>query len=367
VSFLAAPGPRPASVTRSGGDVGGADVYDVTAGGLSLNGTYTARVRATDTSTSLFNCDGGIGPERRSTDQSADVTFGVSVRAQPPVNVRSRLEPGTRTAVVTWGKSPDPDTAGYSVSRKLGSGSFQAMGDVPANTLSWTDSGLPAEAATVTYAVTSSRNGPQPNSTSEASEAVVAAPLDLTAAPPPSTPTTTGPVKSGFQLPGSIGPGRAGTTTRPAPGPSKTKLGVPAARSPQAGLAFPPELVDPRAALLGQGDSGGFQPTLPYEATPEDEVEPGEVLEEGGGQQSFAAGRSRVGEERTPALVYVAAGLLTAVVAAHVLWLRAQVLKPEAGSAQASLPIEEVIPAPSSSPPELIPAVSRRAVLVLRE
>lgn len=357
VSYLAAPGARPATVTRSDPNLGGPDRYDVTTGGLNLNGTYRAQVRATQTETPVFNCVGRLTREGRSTSMTAEVTFGVSVRARPPVDVRSRFEAEPRSAVVTWGRSPDPDTAGYSLSRKVDGGRFEPMGAVPGDALSWTDTGLPAGAATVTYAVTSSRNGPTAGTTSEASDPVAAAPLDVPAppAPPPDptptvpgTPVTNGPGSTVAGAPNTVAPNRTGgapPTTRP------FVLGRPVGGSSSPlGLQFP--------GGLDQGGTvgGEYAPTLPYQldpAAPQDEMQ----LVEDAGDQAFVGGRDRGEEDDKPALAYVAAGLLSAVVAAHVLWLRGQVLRPAPEAVEHPLPVEAAAAArPADSPTWAPPA-----------
>jgi hypothetical protein len=136
---------------------------------------------------------------------------------------------------------------------------------------------------------------------------------------------------------------------------------------------------DPRAALLGQGESGGFNPTLPFPEQDQDQ-EPGqgeeqqqvELIEEGG-DQAFVGGRRGPDEQRTPAVVFVAAGLLSAVVAAHILWLRAQVLRPTPGAATEALPVEDVTPTPAAAGTAATGASrssarrgAKRAVLVVR-
>ena len=353
ISYLAAPGAKPATVTRSDPNLGGPDRYDVTSGGLNLNGTYRAQVRATQSETPVFNCFGGITRDGRSTSMTAEVTFGVSVRARPPVDVRSRFEAEPRSAVVTWGRSPDPDTAGYSLSRKVDGGGFEPMGAVPGNVLTWTDTGLPAGAATVTYAVTSSRKGPTADTTSDPSDPVAAAPLAVPAPPappPPADPTTT--------VPGTPVTGGPGTTVAGAPNtvaPNRTGAAPPTTRPfvlgrPVGGSSSPLGLQFPGGLDQGAAVGGEYQPTLPYQldpTAPQDEVQ----LVEDAGDQAFVGGRNQGEGDEKPALAYVAAGLLSAVVAAHVLWLRGQVLRPAPEAVEHPLPVAATAsPGPDESP-----------------
>jgi len=364
VSFLASPGPRP-TVAQTDDRSWGPDSYAVDVGGLSLNGTYRAQVKAIHDASPVLNCQGGLGGARPKS-ATAEVTFGVSVRARPPVNVASRFEAGPRTAVVTWERSPDPDTAGYSLSRKVGTGGFEPMGAVHGDVLSWTDPSLPAEAATATYAVTSSRNGPVANSTSEASDPVAAAPLEVPGPPPAPTTSTTliGAVgtetPSGDQRPRPGAPDRIATT--PTSKPFVLARPVPGSPSPAA-VDFPDSLINPEAAQAADGD----QPALQYR--PNRGLDQVQLVEEDG--QAFAAGRGGPGDQDTPQLAYVAAGLLSAVVAAHVLWLRGQALRPAAGPTEVGLPVEPLAPArpaepTRTDPPAPTPAGPARPILVIR-
>ncbi|MEO5679567.1 MAG: hypothetical protein ABIS47_07860, partial [Acidimicrobiales bacterium] len=117
VDFTASPGPAPAPVTKAGAELGpDGSRYVVTVGGLVRNGQYTARLRASHAAEALCGTD----PAPATMEKTVTVTFGVSVKAQPPISVRSRLDPGPRAAVVTWVKSSDPDIAAYGVTRKVG-------------------------------------------------------------------------------------------------------------------------------------------------------------------------------------------------------------------------------------------------------
>jgi len=353
VSFTRSPGAAPASASRSGADVGPPGRFDVTAGPLALNGRYTARVRAIHTETSLFNCDGGLDNGRRDTESSREVSFGVSVRAAPPTNVKALFDAGPpRTATVTWDKSGDPDIAGYIVRRKVGSDPPTAGRAIPATPLSWTDDNLPGGAASVTYSVQAARNGPDPGTTSEYSAPVSAATLEVPPPPPPPT-TTTGGITGGT---GGTG-GTTGTTrvTQTTPTTAPFVLGravAPSATSPPG--TFPPLRLP--SGLGGAGSSnnpsspeadGGYEPVLPYR--PGSGEPPVTMPLEGAGAQALAAGENGAGNGGgTPQLAYVASGLLSSVIAAHVLWLRKQVGRPDAPGPGGPLPeLEPLTPPPS--------------------
>ncbi len=381
INFTGSPGPLPPAVRRTGGEVGPGARYDVGVGGLTLNGQYTAQVRASHAGTGLFNCDDGLGDVRRDGTRSGTVTFSVSVRARPPANVRARFEAGPpRSAVVTWDRSPDPDTAGYELTRRVGSGPVETMPPVPPATTSWTDDVPPADAATVTYAVRSARNGPTRDTTSERSDYVTATLAVPAPPPPPPPPPTTTPSPPGSQGPGPGGPAAPGATPPPAtpgrnpaaPGVPVFKLGqaVPGSSAPGGAtpvLSFPDGLT---AAVPGSDDEeGSYDPLLPYPSTPEG----GQVqLPTEDGEAAFG-GPAGGGDERTPQLAYVAGALLSAVVAAHVLWLRGEVLRPDDGELLPVAPppapspdhVFESPPAPGP-PPEPRPAVSSRPILIGR-
>ena len=396
VTFTSAPGPIPPSVTRVGSAVGPANRYDVPVGGLSLNGRYAARVVARHEGTGLFNCDDGLGRDRRDTERSATVTFSVSVKAKPPSNLRARFEAGPpRSVVVTWDPSPDPDTAGYELTRRIGAGPVEPLPDVPPNQTSWTDGTPPADAASVTYAIRSARNGPAPGTTSERSD-VVTVGVDLPAPPPPPTTTTPPPVDPGGTggtggtgtgagplPPGGTGgapapPGTGGSApsgTAPGPGPRPFVLGQAVAGSSSPGgappvLRFPNGLIG--AAKAEAREEGGYQPLLPYPARP-DGAQIELVAEDGEQAQAGGAGGASPGEERTPQLVYVAGALLSGVVAAHILWLRNQVLRPGADDDDGDgLPLEPAVePTPDLvfqpvDPPAPRPALASRPILISR-
>jgi len=391
INFTGSPGPLPPSVRRTGADVGPGDRYDVGVGGLTLNGQYTAQVRASHGGTGLFNCDDGLGNARRDGSRSGTVTFSVSVRARPPANVRARFEAGPpRSAVVTWDRSPDPDTAGYELTRRVGSGPIEAMPPVPPSTTSWTDRSPPADAATVTYAVRSARNGPTRDTTSERSD-YVAATLSVPA-PPPSTPGPPGslgpdpgaPATPGMPAnPGTNPPGAPTPAPKAAPGVPVFKLGqsVPGTAGGAAPvLRFPDGLT--AANPGGGGEEGSYDPVLPYPAR----SEAGQVqLPTEDGQAAFGgAAGDDPGDERTPQLAYVAGALLCAVVAAHVLWLRGEVLRPDDGELLPVAPppapppkhvFEPPPPSPRPSPspslrlpptPRPGPAAPRKLILIRR-
>jgi hypothetical protein len=351
VTFTQSPGARPAPTVRTGASVGPAGRFDVTVGSLSLNGEYTARVKSSHLGTSpLFNCDDGIGPERRDTEATAEVTFGVSVRANPPANVKARFDAGPRTAVVTWERSGDPDIAGYTITRRVGSGGPTAV-DVPAAPLSWTDTQLPAGAATITYSVQAARNGPQRGTTSERSAPVAAAPLDVPAPPSPTTAATAGTGGTG----GTGGAGASTPTT--APFVLGRSVGATSPSEPSPMVPLPGGLAPP---LDGSNGDGTYRPLLPYPPPDQDPAPSGD----GGGDQAIVGRASDgVGGDGPPQLAFIASGLLSTVVAAHVLWLRRQALRPEpatppgpsghAAEAPVLEPVETVEPVstPEPAPP----------------
>lgn len=357
VTFTASPGPRPASVSRTGAGVGPTDDrYDVPATGLNLNGRYSAQVRARHPSPGLivFNCNDSLDSSARETDRTLTVSFRISVQARPPANVRASFMASPRSAAVNWDKSPDPDTAGYSISRKVGSGAVEPMGDVPPETTTWTDNSLPGGEANVIYAVSSSRNGPDPNTTSEPSAAVAAAPLHLPALPPATTTVAGGPgttVSPGAPVANQGPAGTANPSTTATTKPfalGKSVAGNISPSGPPPLLTFPGGLVNPNVPTsLFQATDSGFQPTLPYRTPAED----GQVQLVGGdGDQALVggAGRSPNNEDSKPQLAYVAAALLSAVIAGHVLWLRAQVLRAAPATPENAIPLE---PIPDFAPP----------------
>jgi len=145
-------------------------------------------------------------------------------------------------------------------------------------------------------------------------------------------------------------------------------------------LNFPDGLT---AVNPGGGGEGSYNPLLPYPTKPEDsQVElPTEDEEEASGGASGGAfnGGDAPGDERTPQLAYVAGALLSAVVAAHVLWLRGEVLRPDDGELlpvappppppPAPLPVRVFEPPPPPSrrpPPPPVPAGPSRLVLFVR-
>jgi len=338
VTFTQSPGPAPAPMTRSGAAVGATGRFDLPSGPLALNGRYTARVTARHAETSLFNCDGGLDGSRRDSERTAEVTFGVSVRAAPPTNVGARFDAGSRTATVTWEKSGDPDIAGYTIAKKVGSDA-PTFAQVRPDPLSWTDTGTSAGAATIIYAVQASRNGPDPGTTSEPSVLVAAAPLDVPAPPP--TPTTTTPAPGGA---GGTGGAGGGTSTRTTPTTTPFALGRsvgatgPAPSGTVPALRFPSGLAGPKSTnSTAPASDGGYQPLLPY---PSGGSEPPATMPiDTGGDQALGPGQNREGGGGgTPQLAYVASGLLSIVVAGHVLWLRKQVSHPEMAGATGSLP-----------------------------
>ena len=332
VAFTAGPGAVPPKrITVPDGET-----YDVPVGPLSLNGSYTARVTATHEGTSLTsNCDEESGPDRRDTVRTAGVSFEVSVRARPPANVRATFDAGARSATITWDRSSDPDIAGYRITRKVGSGAPITI-DVPPEPRSWTDARLPAEAGTLTYSVEAARNGPRPGTTSERSVAVAAAPLAIPARP--SAPTSTrGPVGSG-------GAGRGGGSTA-------TSQPFTLGRSVGDGDA-PPATALPLPDLAQPGNPDGATALGPYTTIPE---QGGSLVLNDDDDQAMAAGRSgENGGNGTRQLAYVAAGLLTTVVAAQALWLRRQALRPEPASGPSDRsplePLESVTPPASARP-----------------
>jgi hypothetical protein len=120
------------------------------------------------------------------------------------------------------------------------------------------------------------------------------------------------------------------------------------------------------------GEEGSYDPLLPYPPT----TEGGRVQLPAGDEAAIggaAGGGDDPGDERTPQLAYVAGALLSAVVAAHVLWLRGEVLRPDDGELLPVAPppapppdhVFEPPPAPRP-PPEPRPAVSSRPILISR-
>lgn len=348
VSFTSSPGPTPPTVRRTGSGVGSDTRFDVTVGNLSRNGQYTAQVRFIHRGIELLNCANDVE------EQTAEVTFGVSVKARPPTNVRSSFDAGSRKAVVMWGASPDPDTARYTVTRKVGSADFEPVAALPGGTTSLTDTRLPGGAATITYAVSSSRNGPDPQTMSEASQAVAASPLGVPAPPsaPPSTTATTA--------------GTTGPTTAP------FVLDLPAGVT-DPGAAPSPTGLDGVTPLPPGGDGG--ETGLPGPGAPQDRIQL-----PGGGSGSVGDG----GDDGLPGLAYVAATLLSAAVAAHVLWRRGPILRSGPASVDTTLPVEPtparvtppapppIRPAatasrPAAGPPEPIPAAAAgKPILLIR-
>jgi len=340
VTITQSPGPSPAPANRVGDAVGPPGRFNVPVGPLSLNGRYTARVRFRHAGTSLFNCDDGLSSDRRDTDRTADVSFGVSVRAAPPTNVKARFDTGPRTATVTWDKSGDPDIAGYFISRKVGSAAPTTV-TRPPDPLSWTDSNLPAGAAMITYSIEAARKGPEPDTTSERSPSVAAGPLEVPAPPtttsggPVGTTTTTTPFVLGRPV------GSTPTTTSFALGRPVAGTTLPPGAAP--GLRFPAGLGGPVSSAPGGdgGGDGGYQPLLPYPpgGTTQDTTE----VADSGDQALVGAENGGEGGTGTPQLAYVASGLLSSVVAAHVLWLRKRVGHPaSAGTTDTLLPVEPV-------------------------
>lgn len=358
-------GGAPPPVRRQGAAVGPADRYDVPLSGLTRNGSYTARVKASHAGSGVFNCVDGIGVDQRDTERSGEITFGVSVRAAPPSNVQARFDAAARSATVTWDKSGDPDIAGYKITKKVGSDPASDV-DVPPEPRSWTDTDLPGGAASITYSVQAARVGPLPNTTSELSSPAAADPLAVPAPPAPPTSTTTGT---------GTGPGTGGTGG--GGGTGGTPTSVKAGAAPPAGttpttrpfvLGRPvggtPARGD-RSAELGSSDlnlpegqlpdDGTYRPLLPYPARDELNVDDDEVAAD-----PAVVGRAEgPGGDGIPQLAYIASGLLSSVVAAHVLWLRKQVAQPEpAGGLRPSEPLEPLEPLepPPSSPRSPVPA-----------
>ena len=316
VTFTAGPG----AVSPKRTTVPAGDTYDVPVGPLALNGSYTARVTARHDGTSpTLNCDDDESGSDRDTERTAGVSFEVSVRAQPPANVRTTFDAGARSATITWDKSSDPDIAGYRITRKVGAAAPTTL-DVPPEPRRWTDTRLPAEAVTLTYSVEAARNGPRPGTTSERSAAVAAAPLAIPARPSPPTSTR--------------GPAGPGGTTRGGGGAAATQpftLG----RSVSDGEA-PPATALPLPELEQPGNPGGAasQPLGAYTTIPE---EGGSLVLNDEDDQAMGAGRrGQGGGDGTRQLAYVAAGLLMTVVAAQALWLRRQALLPEPSSGPGS-------------------------------
>lgn len=370
VAFTKAPGALPATVTRSGAAVGPADQYDVAVGPLALNGRYSVRVKASHAGTGLLNCDDALLTNlNRDGQRSGDMSFGVSVQAKPPVNVAARLDVAARTAMVTWDKSTDPDIAGYTVSKKVGTAAPTKV-DLRPEPRSWTDENLPTGGGTVVYSVQASRNGPDPGTTSEPSGAVTPAAIEVPPPAPSSTTSTT--VPPTVTTPPGTPPPTTGGTPPPVNGPQPTTpttpttapfvLGRPVGAGPSpAGTApalrLPTGLNVPSTVLATPPlDGGSFQPLLPYPSPtdpsptdpPPTDPPTSEIPE-----QALAAGdRAPQQDTGTPQLAYVAAALLSAVIAAYVLWLRRQSLVPQSpGMTTAYLPLEPLEAAEPVAPP----------------
>ncbi len=338
VTFTKSPGAAPAGVTRSGAAVGPADRFDVPVGPLTRNGRYTALVRARHSGTSpVFNCSDGIGAGGRDTERTAEVSFGVSVRALPPGNVAGRFDAGPRTVVLSWDASSDPDVAGYTISRAVG-GEAPTSIQVPPDPHSWTDSGLPGTGATIAYTIQASRVGPDPDTSSEPSPPVT---VQIQVAAPPAVPPST-------------------TTTAPGPSPSPSagRTSTPTTVPFVLGLPVSGTLPEPAApGTIGDSaasapEDGSYQPLLPYE--PRSPGDGGLALSE---SDPAVVGDAQPGGggDGPPQLGYVASALLSSVVAAHVLWLRKQALRPEAaGSGEGASPLpllEPVSSRPADAPP----------------
>lgn len=321
VAFTRSPGPPPAPVTASGLDVGSDGLYDVQVGPLPRNGRYTARVTARHAGDPVIGCAGG---DRR--EVTATVTFGVSVRAQPPANVRSGFDAASRRAMVTWGRSSDPDVAGYTITR-VGAGPAKVV-QVPPAPLTWTDAQIPAGAATITYFVQAARNGPDPNTTSEPSTPVAAEALSVPGAAAPTT------------VPNAGTPGRDGTPLTATPSTT-----VPFALGPPVTAATPgpddPPPLDRDGTLLP-----------PLEGTPEADPLPPDP-----GQEAFA-GEDRGGGDGARWPVYAATGLAATAAAGAVLWRRRRD-HAAVGAADAPPELEPVAPAPvAPAPPGHEPVAS---------
>lgn len=319
VTFTSAPGPLPEPVSRSGDAIGTEGRYEVPLGPLARNGRYAVRMKATHGGTPVASCAEELGPEQRDTERTVEASFSVSVKASPPTNVRVAFNSGPRTAVVRWDKSGDPDVAGYTVNRKVGSGAPTSV-SVGSDPLSWTDSKLPATDATITYSVQAVRNGAGPGTLSEPSDAVAATALKV---PAPSANTTA--------PPGTV-----------ATGPGTT---VPFVLGPPIGDPLPTAPVPPAPPA-----DGGYVPLDVYE------VEDQPVI----GSDPAVVGRRDGGEgESIPQLAFIASGLLSTVVAAHVLWLRRQALEPAGVAGTRATPLEPLepvtageAPPPPEPPPE---------------
>jgi hypothetical protein len=346
VTFTSAPGPLPPPTVSRRTALEPAGDYDVAVGPLSLNGAYTARVRAIHTGTSpLLNCDDGLGPERRDTEASAVVRFKVSVPASPPRNVTARFDPGARRATVTWERSGDPDIVGYTIIKQVGTAPATGV-PVAADPLAWTDTNLPSGGGTIRYSVQAFRQGPDPGTTSLPSAPVAAAPLAVPAAPAPgpSPSTTTGGTR------GPSTPGGATSTTVPfAFGPA-----VGGDTPPARAVPFLPfgELRFPESTAPATEGQGGYQPLIPYSPGGREDTQP---FDSDSDDQAVAGRRSSSDEpgDGTPGLAYVASALLSTVVAAHILWLRRQALRPQAAGAAGHHELETVAsdPEPAPRPP----------------
>jgi len=330
VTFLESPGDRPAPVTRSGAGVGDTGRYEVPLGPLTRNGRYTVRVTATHPSTPVLTCDGQAGTSSGQPSRSADVSFSVSVRAQAPTNVRAALDAGPRTVTVTWAKSSDPDIAGYTVSRKVGSAAPTGVA-VPPEPLSWTDRDLPAGAATITYSVQAVRKGAVADTTSEPSPAVSAT-LDVPARPPGPT-TARAPAVGGTATTKPFVPGPAASGATSPAAPAAPALELPAG---VGGPGDPPSITDLEA--------DGYQSQL------QDPADVGGSAEEGR-EQALVGSDEGGGGGGIPSMVYVASGLLGTVVAAQLLWRRREGPGAEPVVATAIDPPLEALGAPAPAAP----------------
>lgn len=234
VDFTSSPGPAPAPVTRAGADLGtDGSRYVVTVGGLARNGQYTARLRAGHAADASCGADPGPSTVDRT------VTFGVSVKAQPPTSVRSRLDAGPRVAVVTWEKSSDPDIAAYGVTRKVGAAAAEPVADLPTTPTTWTDLKLPAAATSITYSVVAYRTGSTSSSRSAASEPVAAAPLAVPARPASSAPLTAArPTAAARRPPDTKAPAAPAATAAPVT-PLPPASGLPGSPDPAGGYQSP--------------------------------------------------------------------------------------------------------------------------------
>lgn len=287
---------------------------------LAYNGRYAVVVDAT-------------GREFQGSDESASARsdFLVEVAALKPTGVSMKGDADERTADVSWDPNPEPDIAGYVVSRAFGDGNYaeiKQVGPDCASRCRFVDDLSGAAGGEYRYTVKAVRPPADPaewdnddawrRTTSPASSSVsvrMRAPAATT-----TTSTTTRKISSNPGS-GSIGGGgssgssgsrtpgisRSGTATSGKVDLSGFQASLPRSQRIQRSGGEVDTGFDEQLPFdLGQGEQGGNEP-------PPDDIA---IVE----QQRA----SSVPDSNGP-LVFVAAGLLATVLLMHVLWLKGEV------------------------------------------